>query len=41
MEKVLSKIREVTSDPYAYLAGLKERKKRRLLDASPCTFQKR
>jgi len=35
MEKVLSKIGEVTSDPYAYVAGLKERKNKKIIGCFP------
>ncbi|OIP31181.1 MAG: hypothetical protein AUK23_07400, partial [Deltaproteobacteria bacterium CG2_30_43_15] len=35
MEEVLSKIREVTSDPYAYVAGLKERKGKKIIGCFP------
>ena len=35
MEKVLSKIREVTSDPYSYVAELKERKGKRIIGCFP------
>ncbi|HCX89551.1 MAG TPA: hypothetical protein DHT43_03320 [Deltaproteobacteria bacterium] len=35
MERVLSKIAEVTSDPYAYVAGLKERKNKKIIGCFP------
>ena len=35
MEEVLSKIREVTSDPYAYVAGLKERTGKKIIGCFP------
>jgi len=35
MEKVLDKIIEVTSDPYAYVAGLRERKKKKIVGCFP------
>ena len=35
MEKVLSKITEVTSDPYSYVAELKERKGKRIIGCFP------
>jgi benzoyl-CoA reductase subunit C len=35
MEKVLSKITEVTSDPYAYVAELKERKGKKIIGCFP------
>jgi len=35
MEKVLTEIAEVTADPYGYVAGLKERKKKKVIGCFP------
>ena len=35
MERVLGKIAEVTSDPYGYVAGLKERKNKKIIGCFP------